>query len=184
MKPKHRVVVPAATIRYFGVGENCSDALPGDLILVKTQDIYGKIIRFGERLRGHDQVYAQANHAMTAIGHNQVVEMVGGGGTVTNLETYAHLNYAVIHTTGVTPQAYTFAEAAAHWYIGVPYGFLSILSDAFYLLTGIPFALSIGQSVVCSAMAVATQRPLGLIPSKPDIAVLPSDLARWYNVQL
>jgi hypothetical protein len=183
----HPPVVPPHAIRYFNRWEHCIDTQPGDLILVATDDLFAKIIRFGERLRMHgdDKVFTRVNHAMIALGDGTgtVVEMIGGGGTVTPLAHYQHLSYAVINTTATDAQ-HALAVKVARWYTGVDYGFPSVASDALYLLTGIPLALTIGQSVVCSAMATATQRPLGLIPSKADIAVLPSDLAQWYDVRL
>jgi hypothetical protein len=181
----HPPSVPAHTIRYFGPGAHCPDAQPADLILVATDDLPAKVICFGERLRchGEDKVFAKVNHAMTSLGDGTVVQMIGGGGVITALATYRHLSYAVVHTTATDAQRST-AVIVACWYVGIEYGFPSAASDALYLLTGLPIALTIGQSVVCSAMATATQRPLGLIPSKPDISVLPSDLAQWYDVRL
>jgi hypothetical protein len=183
----HPPFVPPHTVRYFGPGEDCTDTLAGDLILFSTDDIYAKVIKFGERLRlwlqGEDTIFARVNHAGIALGDGTVVQMIGGGGTVTPLAHYKHLSYAVVETPATAAQA-GLAVAAAKWYVNVPYGFPSVASDSLYLLTGLPIALTVGQSVVCSAMATSCQRPLGLIPGKADIAVLPSDLALWYGVRL
>jgi hypothetical protein len=182
----HPPSVPDHTVRYFGPGEDCTDSQSGDLILVATDDLPAKVIRFGERLRlrGDDRVFANVSHAMTALGDGTVVEMIGGGGVITALVAYWHLSYAVVNTTLTSLGQQRAACQVARWYVGIDYGFPSVASDAIYLLTGLPIALTIGQSVVCSAMATATQRPLGLIPAKVDIAVLPSDLAQWYDVRL
>jgi hypothetical protein len=182
----HPSVVPAHTIRYFGPGEDCLVTAPGDLILFATDDLPAKVIRFGERLRlrGDDKVFAKVNHAGTSLGDGTIVEMIGGGGTVTPLANYKHLSYAVVNTTFTSLGQQKAACDVACWYVGIDYGFPSVGSDSLYLLTGLPIALTIGQSVVCSAMATATQRPLGLIPAKADIAVLPCDLAQWYEVRL
>lgn len=182
----HPPSVPAHTVRYFGPGETCLDAQAADLILVATDNPFARVIRFGERLRCHgdDRVFAKVTHAMVSLGDGSVVQMIGGGGTVTPLADYKHLSYAVVNTTFTSLGQLQAACEVARWYTGIEYGWPSVVSDAIYMLTGIPIALTIGQSVVCSAMATATQRPLGLIPAKVDIAVLPSDLAQWYEVRL
>ena len=183
MKPP---VVPRAEVRYFGPGEHCSDPRPGDLVLVRSPGWPAAVIRFGERLRcrGRDRSFARVNHAATVLGRGIVQEMAGGGGQLTALASWRQQSYAVVHVTTATDEQRRAAVAAARWYVNVPYGWPSIVSDAVYVLSGLPIALAVGQSVVCSADASSAQRCLGLIPDKPDVAVLPSDLARWYRVFL
>lgn len=182
-------VVPPCTIRYYGPGETCTDPDIGDLILVRTDDIFAKVIQFGEglRLRGEDKVFARVNHAMTVVANTpipRVQQMIGGGGVVTDLSGYLHLVYAVVNVSGATTSQRFAAAEAALWYVGIGYGWPSVASDSIYLLTGLPVVLTVGQSVVCSAAAAAAQRCLGLVPNKADLAVLPSDLAKWCQVRL
>ena len=182
-------IVPLATVRYYGPGEDCTDPAVGDLILVRHEGIPASLIRFGERLtlRGDAKVYGAVNHAMTVAsgsGGGIVQEMGGGGGVLTPLSHYGHLGYAVVHVVAATDAQRAMAAEAARWYVGVPYGFPSIVTDAVYCLTRCPLVLGIGQSVVCSADACSAQRCLGLVPDKPDLAVMPSDLARYYDVRL
>lgn len=183
MKP---AIVPKTTVRYFGPGQHCSDPSPGDLVLVASPGLPAKIIRFGERLRcrGAARPYARVNHAATVLCRGIVQEMAGGGGRLTALASWKSQHYAVVHVIDASPDQRQAAVKVARWYVNVPYGWPSIVSDAIYLLSGFPLALTIGQSVVCSADASGAQRCLGLIPGKPDIAVLPSDLAGWYDVKL
>jgi hypothetical protein len=183
---RHAAYAPPSTVRYFGPGVHCLDSQPGDLILTETDDLFAKVIRFGERIRMHgtDRVFAKVNHAMIALGDGTVVEMASGGGRITPLAAYKHLAYAVVHVTNATDAQRAAAVSVAKWHEGIPYGFPSIASDSFYLLTGLPIALTVGQSVVCSAMAASTMRCMNLIPAKPDIAVLPCDLALYFNVRL
>ena len=182
-------VVPAHTVTYFVPGETCGDPTLGDLILVRDNAWTAKVIRFGERLRLRkaDRIFAAVNHAMTVVeeGESPVVQqMTGTGGVLTPLSDFEDATYAVVHCTRATSTQRVAAQAAARWYVGVPYGWGSIVSDGLYLLTGLPVGLSLGQSVVCSADASTAQRCLGFVPAKPDIAVLPSDLARWFDVRL
>ncbi len=186
---KKAAVVPITTVRYYGPGEDCTDPTPGDLILVRHAGLPARLIRFGERLtlHGEDKVYAAVNHAMTVVqveGGVVVQEMVGGGGVLTPLPDYAHLGYAVVHVVAASDAQRAAAVEAARWYVGVPYGWASIVTDGIYCLTRCPLVLGIGQSVVCSADATAAQRCLGLVPDKPDLAVMPSDLARYFDVRL
>jgi hypothetical protein len=186
----HRAaVVPHATVRYYGSSDHCSDPQLGDLILVRHDSLPAKVIRFGEslRLHGEDKVFARVNHAMTCVETGatpKVQEMVGKGGVVTDLLTYVDLAYAVVSVTGATDDRRALAVENAMFFVGVEYGWPSIFGDSIYLLSGIPIGLTIGESVVCSADACSAQRALGLIPSKSDISVLPSDLAQWFDVRL
>lgn len=182
-------VVPRVTVRYYGPGEHCTDPQLGDLFLVRHDSLPSKVIRFGESLRLHDgdKVYARVNHSMTCIETGpapKVQEMVGKGGVITDLLTYVDLAYAVVHVEDATDEQRTLAVENALWFVNIEYGWPSVAGDSIYLLTGLPIGLTIGQSVVCSADACSAQRALGLIPSKSDIAVLPSDLAQWYDVRL
>ena len=182
-------VVPLATVRYYGPGEDCTDAVVGDLILVRHEGVAASLIRFGEglTLHGEAKIYAAVNHAMTVVaveGGVVVQEMVGGGGVLTPLADYAHLAYAVVHVVAASDAQRSMAVEAARWYVGVPYGWASIITDGIYCLTRCPLVLGIGQSVVCSADATAAQRCLGLVPDRPDLAVMPSDLARYFGVRL
>jgi len=186
---KHPALVPAHTVRYFGAGEHCADPMLGDLVLIRHAGFVASVIRFGERLRlhGEDRIYAAVNHAATVVdpGPNpKIQEMVGRGGVVSDLRTYVDVAYAVVNTTRATQAQRMTAKAAALYYVGIGYSYLSIASDSLYLLTGLPIALTIGASVVCSADASTAQRCLGFVPGKPDLAVLPSDLARWFDVRL
>lgn len=184
-------IVPSATVRYYPNGEHCTDPMIGDLVLVRSGDIGAKFIRFGEKLRlwltKQDTAYGNVNHAMTVVStypYPQVQQMTGSGGVVTPLQSYTALEYAVVHITDVTIAERLLAARAALWYLDVPYGWSSIGGDAFYCLTGLRLGLSTGQSVVCSADACSAQRCLGLVPDKPDVAVLPSDLARYFDVKV
>lgn len=182
-------VVPRVAVSYYGPGEHCTTAVHGDVILVRHAGVVPWLIRFFQRLRnwGKKAPYAEVNHAMTVLsdGPTAVVQqMQGGGGKVVPLRGYVHLWYAVVHTIDATTAQRQAAVAVARWYVGVPYGFPSILADALYLTTGIPLALAMGQSAVCSTDAAGAQRCMGLIPDKSDVAVRPDDMARYYDVRL
>lgn len=182
-------IVPAATVSYFGPGEHATGAVHGDLLLVRRAGIASALIRFGERLRnwGPDAPFARVNHAATIVSDGPTAalqEMMGGGGRLAGLRNYIDAAYALVHPTDSTAVQRALATAAARWYVGVDYGWPSIAGDGLYCLTGIPFGITIGQSVVCSADAASAQRCHGLVPDKPDPAVLPSDLARYYRVFL
>lgn len=188
---------PNHTVRYYykGAIPSAGSVLVGDLVLVSGSRWTDRLIQFGESLhmsRDHRQ-YSHVNHAATVVhvdvnaGNVVVQEMDGGGGRLRNLADYAAMkgvSFAVVSVRSATMSQRNAAVRSARWYVDVPYGWASIITDAVYCLLGIPFFLSIGQSVVCSAAATASQRCVGLIPDKPDIAVMPSDLARYYGVRL
>lgn len=182
-------IVPAATVSYYGPGEHATTAVHGDLLLVRHAGFLPSVIRFGERLRcwGDDRPYALVNHAATVVSDGPTAvlqEQAGKGGVLTPLRGYVHECYALVHPTASAGKAQALATQAARWYLDVGYGWASIGGDAFYLLTGIRVGLAFGQTAVCSADAAAAQRCHGLVPDKPDVSVLPSDLARYYDVRL
>ena len=187
-------VVPAHTVRYFGPGEHCSDPQLGAMFLVRSAGIPGKIIRFGQWLHiwvGHllfGQPYApwwRVNHAMTCVetgADPNVAEQVGRGGVISSLLTYKHLAYAVVEMVDPWVEDEEHAAAVGTYYAGIDYGWPSIVSDAIYILTGLPIFLTVGQSAVCSTAATEAQRCFGLIPPKPDLAMMPADDAQAFGV--
>ena len=183
-------------MRYYAPGENCPDPSLGALVLVRHHGLAAKLIRFGEwlhlwlahtLLRKPMAPWWRVTHAMTVVQVEPVVlvsEQVGRGGKISKLASYVHDGCAVVDVIDtVTPQRQDAANVG-WWYASVPYGWPSIASDATYILTGLPVFLTVGQSAVCSAAASYAQRCLGLIPDKPDVAVMPSDHARYYDVLL
>jgi len=191
---------PPSHVRYFGKGVvggvkgkvNPITVRIGDLVLFSGDGFTDRLIQFGERMhlsKGH-RIYATVNHAATVVSVTAtdvvVQEMDGGGGRLTNLADYeaSGRRFAIVSVDSAGTAQRVAAQAVASWYVNIPYGWASIVSDGIYCLTGLPLFLTVGQSVVCSASAVAAQRCLGLIPDKPDIAVMPSDLARYFDVQL
>ena len=190
-------VAPPATVRYFGPGETCTDPALGALILVRHENLAAKVIRFGQWLHLQARHYVmrkpkaapfwRVNHAATVVyaGDTPLIsEQVGRGGVISDLASYAPVPYAVVEVIGATVAEQVNAAAVGYWYAGVPYGWPSIASDATYILTGLPIFLAIGESAVCSAAASLAQRCFGFIPSKADIAEMPSDLAEAFNVVL
>lgn len=186
---RKEAIVPKATVRYFGPGEHCSDPALGSLILVRHTGAMASIIRFGEWLRGKVQgqePFWRVNHAMTVVStvgaFIRVSEQEARGGTISDLATYVDHAYAVVTIDQSTTAARQESAKVGWWYSNVPYGWVSIASDTLYILSGIPLTLAIGQSVVCSTAAAQAQCAQGLIPDKPLVAVLPSDLARYFGV--
>lgn len=180
----------STVVRHYRAGHYPRHATTGDLVLTRGGDSYARAIRFGERLHAQtgEEKFSWCNHAATVVsdepGNVTVLEMAGRGGRLTKLADYARdeISFAVVHVKNVSPVQRDAAVRAAMWFLDAPYGWVSVASDAVYCLTGIPFFLTFGESVVCSAVACQSQRILGLIPDKPDIAVMPSDLARYFQV--
>ena len=185
--------VPGHSVRYYKPGRWPGRATPGDLVLASDRALAARVIQFGQRLHlsRDEKQFALINHAATVVSSVDgvvVQEMTGGGGRLTAIQDWARgadpKSIAVVHVDTASALQRRASVRTAMWFVGVRYGWPSIVSDGLYCLTGIPVALTVGESVVCSAVASQSQRNLGMIPDKPDIAVMPSDLARYYNVKL
>jgi hypothetical protein len=173
---------PVSRIRWYEQGETCVEAKVGDLFLLAHDSLTGKLIRFGERLRGYGR-FSWCNHAAVVVGSKggrvSIAEATAKGVVVTELtEAYSHLLYAVI-SFDVSEEQRSLAAAYAAGTEGVAYAWLTIVGEVIYVLTGLPLALGWGRSVICSGDAATALICSGLRPDKAPSMVMPSDLARY-----
>jgi hypothetical protein len=180
-------VVPPNTHRIFGPGQVCLDAVAGDLVLARSHDVLGTIIRFFERLRrGIPAEYCWTNHAAIVLnsGPNAfVVQEQVGGANVTPLAQLDGGPYAVVHFEMDADQRADVVGFAT-WSVGNGYGFLSLPADAFNALTGQELSFGTGNRMVCSTQSCRALERCGLIPDRSPYAVTPAHLAQYAGVIL
>src|SRR5712692_10113735 len=146
--------VPRAAVRRYGAGEEATDWQPGDFILTHGNAWTSRLIRFGQRLRirGRDAMFTYWNHAAMVVSDNgDLVEALAGGVSHTNASNYQGTDYHVIDT-GPSTVDRDEAVAFASWCADEqePYGFVTLASIAWTLLTGAKFSFFVDGTEICS----------------------------------
>jgi len=188
-------VVPTSTHAIYAKGEHCTNAEPGDLILVKHKGTMPAIIRFGQRLyywrkrlMGHAEYkkeYCNFNHAAVVVRGGKdaaIVEMEAHGGHKTTLSSYQAEDYAIIKLQASVSQKEA-AVGFANYCLNIEYGFFAIAAISMNILIGMSI-LIVSRSLICSTATSLSARCMGLIPDVPDTTVMPADHARYFQVIL
>jgi len=183
--------------KHFGPHESAQrgEYNPGDFILVRSEDFFGKLIRFGQRLAyfGTDRKYTGWSHAAVIVDDDgNIVEAVARGVRRRHIGSYDATDYAVVSVSQIANerdrrQAVTFAEKLA----GVQYGWMTIVSVGLSLLFGWRLVFSMDRQFICSSLvarclermdiqAIADESQLASTPTH----VRPADLARLFDCPL
>jgi hypothetical protein len=185
-------VVSGAEVQRFGPGEAATDFSPGDFILTHGGAWTSKLIRFGQRLRihGQDRKYTWWNHAAMIVSDGgDLIEALGAGVMRTNLGHYTVVEYHLVRTGAPEldrREAVAFAEWAAGDDAGAgrqKYGFLTIASIAWTLLTGGKFTFALEGQMICSGLVARCQERTSAIFNRTPSHIMPADLAKYYQVE-
>jgi hypothetical protein len=170
-------VVPPVTLAWFPKGTPVV-AVPGDLLFARTPDLSGKVIRFGEGLRGKA---SWTNHSCVCVVGGYVAQATARGIILTPLAEFDELMVCVAHPTTATPGQVAAAVAFAEWCVGIEYGWWSLPFFALDCLTAGAVGFSSGEGMVCSTHACRTAERWGLVPDRSPWAVMPSTLAGYFG---
>jgi hypothetical protein len=179
--------VPHAGLSVYRAGEAAPSWTPGDFILTRGDSIFSRLIRFGERLRIHgaDRRYAWFNHAALVVGTDgSIVEALGGGVAAQNAAKYTPDHYVVVHVGADQHDVKKMLDFAS-WVTEhrAKYGYLTIASIVFTLLTGAKFTFFIDGEFICSGFVARAMERSGAIFSRDPVHITPADLAKYYNAQ-
>ena len=184
--PKERVAIP---LQPLASDTGKSAALPGDFILTHSSGWYGNLIRFGQtfRYRGSDKIFAHWSHAAIFVDDSgNIIEALGGGVQKRNIAEMDDTEYVVVHlpedTSALDRQhAVEFANFCLH----DSYGWLTIISIAFCLVTGAKFSFGVDGQQICSALVARCLERVGDIFNRYEPwHLVPADLAQHFNVRL
>lgn len=167
------------------------DLEPGDFILTHGDAWTSRLIRFGQRLRihGRDRRYTHWNHtALVVSAGGDLVEALGAGVTRRPLSAYRDTEYHLVRIVagaGDRDQAVAFAEWAAGAGDGdrQAYGFVTLVSIAYTLLTGGKFTFFIDGQQICSGLVARAMERTGAIFNRTPTHIMPADLAKYYDVE-
>lgn len=172
-------------------GEEATDFQAGDFVLTHGDAWTSKLIRFGQRLRIHgaDRRFTHWNHAAILVSdEGALIEALGRGVSRTHLSKYREAEYHLVRI-GASPQDRDQARAFADWAAGPGdgegqrYGFLTIVSIAYTLLTGGRFTFAIDGQAICSGLVARAMERTGAIFNRTPTHIMPADLAKYYEVE-
>ena len=174
----------STTYKVYEAGKDPSKYVPGDFILVSTKGVLAKFIRFGQFIRYHGKMkpFAHWNHAAMVISENgDIVEAVGRGVVVSNIGEYKNVEYYYV-STKLNKQSRDQAVAACKSFIKDKYGWLTILSIATELATGIKMQFTNSNTMICSAVVAQSLWAGGVVFDRNPYQMMPADLAASFNI--
>jgi uncharacterized protein YycO len=177
------------TLHPRGIGPSVAEwdrpAQPGDFILTHQRGWTNTLIRFGQglRYRGKERTYARYNHAALIVSDAcDLVEAVGAGVVRSHISGYRKEDYTLVRVWAYE-QDRQQAVDYANYCVGAPYGWFTILSLAWTLLTGGRFSFGVLGSHICSGLVAGALERTGAIWDRPNDSIMPADLARYYDVK-
>jgi uncharacterized protein YycO len=184
--------VERESVERAGPGEAVEEFEPGDFILTHGNAWTSRLIRFGQRLRihGDDRRFTHWNHAAIIVSSGgDLVEALGRGVLRTHLSSYEGTEYHLVRIGAETrdrEQAVAFADWAAGGADAgdrLRYGFATIASIAFALLTGAKFTFGIEGQAICSGLVARAMERTDAIFNRTSTHIMPADLAKYYGVE-
>lgn len=192
MQQQEFTPVARESVERLGPGEEAPRFDPGDFVLTHGDAWTSKLIRFGQRLRihGEDRKYTRWNHAAMIVSDTgALIEALGRGVCRTDLSKYREAEYHLVRI-GVGAADRAQAVAFAEWAAGGPggdrrqrYGFLTIVSIAYTLVTGGKFTFGIEGQAICSGLVARAMERTGAIFNRNPTHIMPADLAKYYAVE-
>jgi uncharacterized protein YycO len=173
------------TVTRFAPGEQVQNPIQGDFILTHGESWTSKMIRFGQsiRFRGADRKYARWNHAAIFVdAAGNIVEALGAGVQQRNISVYKDTEYHVIHLENVPVDQRQHEAEFALRCLHDRYGYLTILSIALSLFTGLKFGFGVDGQEICSALVARALERTGEIFPQDPWHMMPADLAKFFNV--
>jgi cell wall-associated NlpC family hydrolase len=148
---------------------------PGDYGVVRSNGWAAKLIQIG--------TISRWNHAFIYIGDKKVIEARPTGVTITPLSEYTKVAWN--QHEEIDNDTRGKIVAAAHHFVGQPYGFLDIINILFRIIglkalanTKIFEKLAMNHGLICSELVSLAYRDAGIdLTGMPDHRVTPGDLA-------
>jgi hypothetical protein len=181
------VPLHSGLVQPFAPGQEVTNPCPGDFILTHGTSWTSRMIRFGQRIRywGPDRKFTRWNHAAIFINEKgDIIEALGGGVQKRNISVYKETEYHVVHVQNVAePPNRTHEVEFAQACLNEHYGWLTIVSIAFCLLTGSKLGFGVDGQEICSALVARCLERTGEIFPTDPWHIMPADLAKYFDVQ-
>jgi hypothetical protein len=157
---------------------------PGDFILTHGDQWTSSLIRFGQslRFRGEKARYTYWNHTALIVDHaGTIVEALGTGVAIRSIHDYEPTQYTVVRIDA-SDEDRTEAATFARTCVGAQYGWLTIVSIAFSLVTGGGFSFAIDGQLICSGLVARSLERTTAIFKHDPARIMPAELAEIYDV--
>jgi len=174
----------STTYKVYEAGQDPAKYVPGDFILVSTTGILAKFIRFGQFFRYHGKMkpFAFWNHSAMIIDEDgTLVEAVGRGVITSNIRDYKNVEYYYV-STKLNKQSRDQTVAACKSFVKDKYGWVTILSIAMELLTGIKIQFTNSNTMICSAVVAQSLWAGGIVFDRNPYQMMPADLAAVFDI--
>jgi hypothetical protein len=179
-------IIPIAAVTVVPAGVTLPEWVPGDFFLTRGSSWASRGIRFGQgvRIRGADRQYCWTSHAGLIVGADgAIVEALGAGVERNHMSHYKPVEYVVVHTGASAAdrlEVVAFGEHCAQ--VHESYGFLTLVSIGFTVITGSKLAVVVDGSEICSALVARSQERAGAIFPRTPLKIMPADLAKIYDI--
>lgn len=181
--------ITGCDVKHFAPGAVCTpeDYQAGDFIMTHIDSFYGRLIRFGQGLRfmGTERPFTWWNHAALIANKNgDLIEAIDAGVRNSNLTKYAATEYQIIRLGALASehdreQMVTFAN----WCLNEPYGWFTIVSITFSLLTGCKLSFGFEGQAICSGLVARALERGNAIFNRSPSHMMPADLAKYFNIR-
>ena len=167
--------------QHFKVGETILNPRVGDFFLVQRHTFFGRLIRFGQRLR-FTKEEASWNHCGIFVSPTgDIIEALTSDVQQAHISKYTDKDYIVVHIDANAQDRDEILKFA-QWAIGKEYGFLTDLNLALWCLFGGKFSFSLDGEMICSGLVAKALERAGYIFERDASHIMPADLARYFHV--
>lgn len=158
---------------------------PGDFFLEDGKGFVSTVIRLGENIYERDQ-YCWATHAGLIVSpEGETIEAEGNGVIRSSIDAHiaSHMRFQVVNS-GLDARGRELAVEVANQWVGVSYGYITILSITFDMLSPDFFwRIRSPHSLICSELVMRALYHGGAQSPRIDFGMVkPSDLARQWQV--
>lgn len=161
-------------------GARIGGVKPGDFILVKGTGFFNSLIRFGQGLRyGFKDPDIEYTHVAIVEDEVMLIEATSKGIHRTPIEKYNNYQYISVQidaTDADRVEIVRFAKSA----IREKYGWLTVVSVAFCMLTGMKFSVGIDGEEICSGLVGRSLERGTFIPPRDASHLAPIDLVKSF----
>jgi uncharacterized protein YycO len=173
--------------KHYAPGQEVKDARAGDFLLTHSRSWTGRLIRFGQAFRyfGRDAKYTRWNHAALFVNdQGDIIEALGRGVQLRNISVYRDTEYHVVYLQNVSAEDREEEVSFAYHCLNDKYGFVTIISLALSLFTGVKFGFGIDGQMICSGLVARSLERTGEIFEQDSWHATPADLAKHFHVDL
>ena len=179
-------IQPVPTVTHHPPGETAANPRVGDFLLtgLKAQGLVSWAIKTGSYLRGYEKRFRRFSHSALVIAEDGTLAEARARGVVKSpLSHYDAADYVLVRThvdDHDAKQVLAFAQSVLD--ARTRYGFATFAGLGLYCLTGAQLCIQQAGTAICSGFVSDALTRAGFIWPRPPFAMMPADLARYFDV--